>query len=206
MADRNYIYPRCKGRSQPIEDRTMTQVGVDDTKLDVEATFCYLGEMLCSGKGCDSAIDARCCVAWGKFRKLLPVLTSRHICKKVRGKVYTTCVCSICGTNDIVETTSVSFLQKLGIKDIMAALNSRQLRWFGNVQRVKSCIKSVTDILLPGPRGKGKPRKTWSECIKTGISECGLTGIDPQDRDVWRTSVWFSLVLQTPLDGTQTSQ
>ena len=42
-------------------------------------TIWYLGDMLCSGGGCDSAIGVRCCVAWGKFRKLLPVLTTKHI-------------------------------------------------------------------------------------------------------------------------------
>ena len=30
------------------------------------------------GSNCDSAIADRCCVAWGKFRKLLPVLTTRY--------------------------------------------------------------------------------------------------------------------------------
>ena len=45
----------------------------------MEATFCYLGDMLFSDGGCDRAIAARYCVVWGKFRKLLPVLTSRHL-------------------------------------------------------------------------------------------------------------------------------
>ena len=75
----------------------MTQVDVEGSKLDVGATFCYLGDMLCSGGGCDSAIAARCCMSWGKFRKLLFVFTFRHLllrhlCPKVRGKVYTACV------------------------------------------------------------------------------------------------------------------
>ena len=43
--------------------------------------------MLCSGGGCDNAIAARCWVAWGKFRKLLPVLTSRHLSPRIHGKV-----------------------------------------------------------------------------------------------------------------------
>ena len=67
----------------------MTQVDVVGTKLDMEASFCYLGDMLCSSGGCDSAIVARCCVAWVKFRKLLPVLTSRHLPPKECGKVST---------------------------------------------------------------------------------------------------------------------
>ena len=55
--------------------------------MNVKDTFCYLGDMLCSDQGCDSVIAARCCAAWGKFRKLLPVLTSRHFSPKIHGNV-----------------------------------------------------------------------------------------------------------------------
>ena len=36
------------------------QVDVDSIMLDVEDTFCYLNDILCSGGGCDSAIAAYC--------------------------------------------------------------------------------------------------------------------------------------------------
>ena len=75
-----------------IDRRTVTGADVDGTTLEVEATFCCLGDMLCSVGGCDSAIVARCCVVWGKFRKLLPVLSSRHLSPSIRGKVYGACI------------------------------------------------------------------------------------------------------------------
>ena len=82
----NYICPQCKGESGwPIDAQTMTEVDVNGTMLDVEATFCYLGDILCSGGGCDSAIAANCCVARGKFMKVLPVLTSRHLSPRIHG-------------------------------------------------------------------------------------------------------------------------
>ena len=46
---------------------------------DVEATFCYLDYILWSDGDCETAIAAKCCVAWGKFRNLLLVLTTRHL-------------------------------------------------------------------------------------------------------------------------------
>ena len=60
--------------------------------FDVESTFCYLGDMLCSDVSCDNAIAARCCVAWGKFRKPLPVQTTRHLSPKIRGNVWEACI------------------------------------------------------------------------------------------------------------------
>ena len=62
----------------PLLDK-LTEVDVDVAMLDVEATFWYLRDMLSSGGGWDSAIAARCCVGWGKFRKALPILTTRHL-------------------------------------------------------------------------------------------------------------------------------
>ena len=45
----------------------------------------------------------------------------------------------------------------------------------------------VSNLLQTGKQGK--PRKTWSECVKTDVRNCGLAGIDPQDRDAWRAGV-----------------
>ena len=58
----------------------MTEVDFDSTMLDVEATFCYLGDLLCSGGGCDSAIAVRCC---GPGEGASP---------RIRGKVYVACI------------------------------------------------------------------------------------------------------------------
>ena len=88
VANPNYVCQRCRGQTRPIDGKTVSHVDVDVTLLDVEASFCYLGDMLSAG-GCYSlAIITRCCTAWGKFKKLLPILTSKHISLTVRGKVF----------------------------------------------------------------------------------------------------------------------
>ena len=43
VANLNYVCPRCCGQTRPIDCGTVTQVDVDGTLLDVEASFCYLG-------------------------------------------------------------------------------------------------------------------------------------------------------------------
>ena len=45
---------------------------------------------------------------------------------------------------------------------------------------------------------KEKPRKTESEYVKIDVSNCGLDGIDPQDRDACRAVGRHSPVLPTP--------
>ena len=138
---------RCKGESEPINGRTVTEVDVDGTMPDVEATIGYLDDMLCFGGGCGSAIAATFCVAWEKFRNLLPVLTTRHLSPRICRKVYQASVRSamlhgnetwgpkepklrclqcngrvmthwICGIKDRDKTPSASLLLKLGIEDV----------------------------------------------------------------------------------------
>ena len=59
-----------------MEDKTL-EVEVGNEKLEVVPEFCYLGDMLSAGGGCELAAITRCKCAWGKFRQLLPLLTNR---------------------------------------------------------------------------------------------------------------------------------
>ena len=198
--------------------------------------------MLCSNGGCGSAIATRCWVACGKFS--LDLIT-RHLLSKVCGKVYTACIhramhhsrktwglnaselqvlhCNdcflihwICCTKDWDEIPKASLLQKLGIGDLPAVLRSWQLRWSGYVQCATSFISSVTDLVIPGTRGGGRPRKTWCKCGKNDEpdnvasvslptiqrrmeSQCAtLPGAaNPIEWDKDSTLKWHSLVHQT---------
>ena len=80
------------GNARPIDGRPQSEVQVGPDKLEVVASFCYLGDMLSSGGGCEMAVTTRVKTAWKKFRELLPVLTSRHLSYKTRGHVYSSCV------------------------------------------------------------------------------------------------------------------
>ena len=50
--------------------------------------------MLCAAGECALAITTRYSTARGKFRKLLPILASKHVSPLNRGKVFSACVCS----------------------------------------------------------------------------------------------------------------
>ena len=80
------------GNARPFDGRPQSEVQVGPDKLEVVASFCYLGDMLSAGGGCEMAVTTRVKTAWKKFRELLPVLTSRHLSYKTRGHVYSSCV------------------------------------------------------------------------------------------------------------------
>ena len=80
------------GNARPIDGRPQNEVQVGPDKLEVVASFCYLGDMLSAGGGCETAVTTRVKTAWKKFRELLPVLTSRHLSYKTHGHVYSSCL------------------------------------------------------------------------------------------------------------------
>ena len=53
--DPNFRCTRCLGKAQPIDGQTVKEVKVDDEKLEAVPEFCYLGDMLSAGGGCELA-------------------------------------------------------------------------------------------------------------------------------------------------------
>ena len=80
------------GNVRPIDGRPHNESQVGPDKLEAVASFCYLGDMLFAGGGCEIAVTTCVKTAWKKFRELLPVLTSRHLSYKACGHVYSSCV------------------------------------------------------------------------------------------------------------------
>ena len=72
----DYRCVRCMGNARPIDGRPQSEVQVGPDKLEVVASFCYLGDMLSAGGGCEITVTTHVKTAWKKFRELLPVLTS----------------------------------------------------------------------------------------------------------------------------------
>ena len=80
------------GNARPIDGRPQNEVQVGPGKLEVVASFCYLGDMLSAGGSCEIADTTHVKTAWKKFRELLPVLTYSNLISKTRGHEYGSCV------------------------------------------------------------------------------------------------------------------
>ena len=55
----DYRCARCMGNACPIGSRPQNEVQVGPDKLEVVASFCYLGDMLSDGGGCEKAVTTR---------------------------------------------------------------------------------------------------------------------------------------------------
>ena len=76
-----------------MAEHRRVQVGPD--KLEVVASFCYLGDMLSATGGCELSTTTHVKIAWKKFKDLLPVLSSRHLFQNTWP-----CVQLLCGEHD----------------------------------------------------------------------------------------------------------
>ena len=90
--DPDYRCTRCQGTTCPLDSRPQREVQVGPDKLEGLASFYYLGDMLSAAGGSELSTTTHVKTAWKKFKELLPVLSSRHLFLKTRGRVYSSCV------------------------------------------------------------------------------------------------------------------
>ena len=90
--DPDYRCTGCQGTVRPLDGRPQREAQVRSDKLEVVASFCYLGDMLSAADGCELSTTTHVKSAWKKFKELKPVLSSRHLSFKTCGRVYSSCV------------------------------------------------------------------------------------------------------------------
>ena len=91
----------------------------------------------------------------------------------------------ICRVRDddkvIADTTTLSAL--LGVQEVTAVPSTLRLRGYAHITRSSSSTNSITSMQVPSAKGRGRPKKTWSECIKADMKMCSLRSIDPLNRE-----------------------
>ena len=221
---------RCLGTARPIDARPLKEVRVGEDTLDVVDSFCYLGDMVCAGGGCERAIIARSRSAWGKFRELLPLLTSRSISTYRRGRLYDSVVRSVLlhgsqswamtkkDINRLIRTermmirwmlnvrleqhvSSDTLLARLGIAPIDEVARRNRLRWFGHITRSSDWINKVTAFDVGGRAPRGRPKKTWREVIADDRRTWRMVRTDPSDRKEWRKKIGDAMKSVKPAQG-----
>ena len=55
--DPDYRFTQCQGTAHPLDGRPQKEVQVGPDKLEVVASFCYLGDMLSAAGGCENRLE-----------------------------------------------------------------------------------------------------------------------------------------------------
>ena len=209
---------RCLGTARPIDARPYQSLQLLENPIEVVDSFCYLGDKISAGGGCELSTINRTRVAWGKFHELLPLLTDKSLSLATKGMLYATCVRSamlhahecmapvkkdlsklqstdrsmirwICGVKLKDRIHSNLLLQKLKIPDLLEQCRLNRLRWYGHVERSDGWIKSVTEIDVEGRCPPGGGKKRWSKLISEDMKLMGLTKAEVQNRSEWRAKI-----------------
>ena len=195
--------------------------------MEVVDTFCYLGDTINGGGGCSPSVVKRVRAAWGKFRELLPLVTSRAVSFSSRGYIYSTYIRKvltyaseswaptvadiqklqrndramirwICGVRLEDNISSESLLLKLEIVDLQTLVRHNRLQWYGHVQRSDGPIKRITEFEVAGQRRRGRPNKTWLDTIHDDRKHWNASGVDPMDRIEWRKAIRANICNMQP--------
>jgi len=122
--------------------------------LECVDRFCYLGDIIESGRGCEEGSRTGVKCAWGKFRELLPILTGRGFSARLKGKIWQACVQSM-----MVYGSETWAVREEDMKRLERAENMMR-RWMCNVTlkdrksskelRERLGVKWVRDVVRCG--------------------------------------------------------
>ena len=175
-------------------------------KLEVVASFCYLGDMLSAGGGCEIKVTTSVKTAWKKFRELLPVLTSLHLSYKTRCHVYSSCVRSTTLHASETWPLTKSYLQRLQHNDramvkqicsikphplatvrsseLLAKLEDldlilREREGFAGLSMWSVLVVQSEQHVIDRWQAAGRPKLTLMILTEKDCRECKLTTVDP---------------------------
>ena len=164
--DPHYMCPVCADENQREKDEEdKLQVKVkEDVMLDCVENFCYLGDVIGVRGGAEEACRNRVKNAWMSFNKLGPILTTRGVSLRLKGKFYRMCVQRVmvygsetwpmrveevrrleraermmirwmCGVTLKDRCKSEELRKRLDIEDVADVVRKSRLRWFGHLER-----------------------------------------------------------------------
>ena len=175
LHESEFTCARCLGTAKAIDERQSLEIEVGNEKLEVVPEFCYLGDILSAGGGCELAAITRCKYAWGKFRQLLPLLTNRQVPLLIRGKGYLSCV------RIVMLHAAETWAMKAGTLNRLRCIDRAMICWICNV---KAKVEVSSDSLLT-KLGCGAPHRSnemvWTYRAQHRLdfrstqAECGCT-------------------------------
>ena len=163
--DPHYICPVCSVENQRAKEEDKSKVKLkEDVTLDCVENFCYLGDVIGVGGGAEDACRNRVKNAWMSFNKLQPILTTRGVSLRLKGKFYRMCVQRVmvygsetwpmraeelrrleraermmirwmCGVTLKDRCKSEELRKRLDVEDVGDVVRNSRLRWFGHLER-----------------------------------------------------------------------
>ena len=97
----------------------------------------------------------------------------------------------ICSAKLTDKIPSNELRDRMGLCSIQEILKCGRLRWYGHLQRMDPDMwpRKVLDMKVEGRNPRGRPRKTWMECVGNDMKEKGLKKEQTMNRYEWRRAI-----------------
>jgi len=75
----------------------------------------------------------------------------------------------MCGVELSDKVACEELRDRLGLEDVVTALQRNRLRWCGHVLRKddRVWVKKCMDLVVEGVGPRGRPKRTWKEIVET---------------------------------------
>ena len=207
----------CLGHTYSVEEKFEFKRG--ENASEEAEKFCYLGNMISCYGGASEAVSTRIGSAWKKFSELSSVLVAKQgLSLNQQGKIYQCCVRTVLlyyyetwgltvadeamlrGVEHhtirmmygvrLVDRVSTDVLHgRVGV--VVRIDDQNCLRWYGHVMRgdINSQINEAMEVEVTGKRKKGRPRKSWEECVKKDLEQYGLRRENAYFQKKWQEQI-----------------
>ena len=97
----------------------------------------------------------------------------------------------LCGVTLRDRISSDEVLRRCGLESILLRVRKMRMAWFGHVYRRdgNDPVRRVKEVEAPGRRPRGRPKKTWSDCVRGDLSAAGVPETAADDRARWKTII-----------------
>ena len=225
----DYRCTRCQGIARPLDGRPQREVQVRPDRLEVVASFCYLGDMLSAAGSCELSTTTCVKTAWQKFKEFCLHATSlsRHVamCTALVCGVQcsmpvrlghwqnqTSNICSgmtgqwsdrsaMSGHKMLSPPGPMNYLRGLALRIWTSFWRREGFRWYGHVERSNGTVKTAFHIQIEGKRRPGRPKMTWKQLTERDCREWKQLAINPHDRNMWRSGVRSAMRAASQLSG-----
>ena len=182
----------CQRTARPLDGRPQREVQVRPDKLEVVASFCYVGDMLSATDGCElTTTTCENCLeevqgaatsslfplplfqdTWPRVQLMWSAilhasetwpLTKPNLQRLQRNdRAMIRQICNV-KIQDIVTTRSNELLVRLGIEDLDPYSEGEKYAWYGHEECSKGAAKTAFDIQVDGKYGSGRAKMTWKK-------------------------------------------
>jgi hypothetical protein len=94
----------------------------------------------------------------------------------------------MCGVSLKNRVSSEDLNRRLGVDRVAEVVRRGRLGWFGHLERKdrNDWVSACRNFEVPGPKSRGRSRKTWGECVRHDLRSGGLRAEWAQNKNQWK--------------------